>query len=129
MTRLAMSLPPTVRNPGGDYGEKVTVVGRPRPDSELVTTGNKRKAPFEAAVHLQPCKVVLKATDDRRYALLHSFCKLVCVPLAPDDNRLEGIDVQWQHAGQRGRHQVLICVYMLCLLLGARIVTAARGYP
>ena len=75
MTRFAMSLPPNVSSSGGDYSEKVTVVGRPRFDWEDNNAGpvgvdgtRKRKAPFEPAVYLQPSKVVLKGTEDGRYA-------------------------------------------------------------
>jgi hypothetical protein len=91
MSRLAMSLPPAVNNTG-EHSCKVTVVGRPRPDDEpVVSAGHKRKAPFEAAVHLEPSKVVLNAAVDRRHVSLHSFCKLACSTLAFCHNSTDGI--------------------------------------
>lgn len=71
MARLAMSLPPNVNSFSLEYSEKVTVVGRPRgPDNALqLPLDGKRKRAMEneAPVHLQPSKVVLKGTVDKRY--------------------------------------------------------------
>ena len=66
-----MSLPLNTST-SGEYSEKVMVVGRPRPDDLAAAPLGKRKAPYEPCVHLQPSKVVLKETDDRRYVL--AFC-------------------------------------------------------
>ena len=82
LTPFAMSLPASFRSSGGRYSEKVTVVGRPRLDSGGADAAGaagldgtrKRKAPFEPAVHLQPSKVVLKGTDDRRCAPKQISC-------------------------------------------------------
>ena len=123
-----MSLPASFRSSGGQYSEKVTVVGRPRLDSEGANAAGaagldgtrKRKAPFEPAVHLQPPKVVVKGTDDRR-----------CVPKQIScltSKRCPGRECRLDDQNHNpAAHGSVICHYYVVVLSGTRLIDVCVG--